>query len=146
MTPERQSKRYLTCMAVPLLVVLLLGIGLVVLWRQFVAAPKAEVQANSAQYDEVIRLIETGQITGGSPGGNVVMLPQPYQQLSAAENGEVIVYRDETAIKVLFYPRGQWVYMYFSQDKPFDESTDSCSVPERERPTWFWFQCYTRNP
>ena len=146
MTPQRRSRRRLTCVVVPLVMVLLLGIGLIILSQQFFAAPKAEVQANTAQYDEVIRLIETGQLTGGSPGGRAVMLPQTYPQLSAAEAGEVLIYLDGADIKVLFYPRGQWVYMYSSQDRPFDENIDGCSAPERERPNWFWFQCYMRNP
>ena len=111
---------------------------------------KAQVQANAARYDEVIRMIQAATISGGSFNGDSVTLPSAYQDLSPARNGQVLIYRDGTHLRVLFYPSSispytTQVYMYSSQDV---SSTDiqgnfqgECSGIARERPNWYLLHC-----
>jgi hypothetical protein len=109
------------------------------------APPLSEVQANASRYDEAARLIEAGEISGGSIGGEMVALPPEYEDLSPARDGQVIVYREGSATRVLFYlpgpsPYVTWVYMYASDDRPMDLHGE-CSGTERERPSWYFFHC-----
>lgn len=136
---------------------LLLAIGLVVLCTASVivvsiilpgwlnASPLSEVQANASMYDEVVGLIEAGEILGGSIGGETVALPPEYEDLSPARDGRVIVYREDSVTRILFYlpgptPYTTWVYMYDSDDRPMDLHGE-CSGTERERPNWYFFHC-----
>jgi hypothetical protein len=136
---------------------LLLTIGLVVLCAVSVvvvsiilpgwlnAPPLSEVRANASRYDEVTKLIEAGEISGGSVGGETVALPPEYEDLSPARDGRVIVYREDSVTRVLFYlpgptPYATWVYMYASDDRPMDLHGE-CSGTERERPSWYFFHC-----
>jgi hypothetical protein len=103
------------------------------------------VWANAAKYEEVVRLVEAGEIRGGSVNGEVVPLPQEYEDLSAAKDGSVIIYREGSVTRVLFYPSSPtpfsvWVYMYTSDDSPM-ELHGECSGQERERPNWYFFHC-----
>jgi hypothetical protein len=109
------------------------------------ARPISQVQVFASMYDEVVRKIEAGEISNGSSSGEFVTLPIAYRQLSPARNGKVLIYRDQTATRVLFYlpsntPFTTWVYMYASDDKPMDFEGE-CSGLERERPGWFLFHC-----
>jgi hypothetical protein len=109
------------------------------------APPLSEVQANASRYDEAVRLIEAGEISGGSIGGEAVVLPPEYEDLSPARDGRVIVYREGPVTQVLFYlpgptPYTTWVYMYTSDDSPMDLHGE-CSGTERERPNWYFFHC-----
>ena len=142
--PPGRTRRALTCAGLALLIVVLLGAGAVILMRQLLSAPTAEVQANAALYDEVVRLIETGQAEWQPHSGGSFTLPVGYQHLSSAEDGEILISQFATGINVYFYPRGQWVYIYSSQDNI--GRVEDCSSPERDRPHWFWVQCYWRNP
>jgi hypothetical protein len=135
----------------------LLAIGLVVLcavlaivvsiilpgWLN--APPLSEVRANTSRYDEAARLIEVGEISGGSIGGGMVALPPEYEDLSPARDGQVIIYREDSVTRVLFYlpgptPYVTWVYMYTSDDSPMNLHGE-CSGIERERPNWYFFHC-----
>lgn len=132
------------------LTLLLLCLALVVVvfvivpaWRG--APPTSQVRAQASRYDEVIRMIESGAISGGSISGDVVALPPAYRELSPAKDGQVIIYRDGAATRVLFYVRrsgtyGTWVFMYASDDSPMDLQGE-CSRLERDRTNWFWFHC-----
>lgn len=136
---------------------LLLAVGLLTLFAVlviivFIFLPKwlndpplAEVQANASRYDKAAKLIESGEIAGKPTGGEIVMLPQEYKDLSPARDGEVIIYREGTTTQVLFYLHSltsltTWVYMYSSDDKPMDLHGE-CSGTERERPNWYIYHC-----
>ncbi len=141
----RWIKRVFRTIAVFILLVVLAGIAVFLLIGQIANPPKAEVQANAAQYDALITQIESGRLFADSANGGKISLPQVYKPLSAAENGEAIIERNGTTLRVYFYPHGQWVYVYLSDNNP-DVHTDSCSPMTRDRDHWFWMQCYMRNP
>ena len=107
---------------------------------------KAQVQANAARYDDVLRTVQAGTISGGSFNGDSVTLPAAYQNLSPARNGQVLIYRDNTRLRVLFYlssnsPYTTLVYMYASQEVSPNDFQGECSGIERERPGWYLLQC-----
>jgi hypothetical protein len=102
--------------------------------------PRASVRSNAEDYETVVRLIREGQIRGGSIGGEFATLPSEYRHLSQAREGRVIIYRSSSELRILFYPLGNWVYMYSLTDQPMDLAGE-CSGQERDRPHWFWFHC-----
>lgn len=128
-----------------ILLIVLAGIAVFVLIGRIASPPTVEVHANAGQYDTVISQIESGSLIAGSAYSGKLSLPQAYKPLSAAENGEVIIERNGTVLHVYFYPRGQWVYVYLSDNNP-NVHTDNCSPMTRDRDYWFWMQCYLRNP
>jgi hypothetical protein len=146
MTPPRSRIKPRTVallIAAPLLLVLLAVVGLALLIPQYFAAPKVDVQANAARYDEVIRLIDSGQWQSGTIDAKTP-LPDELRDLSAGEGGEIIVHHSGDDLTVYFYPQGQWVYMYTQSSPP--PAIDGCSQPEPQRPHWFLLQCFSRSP
>jgi hypothetical protein len=144
---KRAGRRRLFLLAIGLaaLCAVLAIVVLVSLSKRLNAPPLSEVQANASRYDEAARLIEAGEISGGSIGGEAVVLPPEYEDLSPARDGRVIVYREGSVTQVLFYlpgptPYTTWVYMYTSDDSPMNLHGE-CSGTERERPSWYFFHC-----
>lgn len=143
----RTSGKRLLLLAVGLLVlcVTLTVIVLLVLPGWLNAPPLSEVRANADRYDQVVRLIEAGDMPGGFFDGGAVELPLEYHDLSPARDGQVLIYREESVTRVLLYLPGftsytTWVYMYTSDDQPMDTHGE-CSGAERERPNWYTFHC-----
>ena len=108
------------------------------------SAPTVQLWAHASTYDKAAQEIETGAILSGSPNGSRVVLPSVYRQLSPAKNGEVLIYRDDSTVHVLFYPGSNglmtWVYMYSSDDKPIDLAGESSGL-QHQRSNWFLFHC-----
>ena len=135
----------LLAVALTLLCLALLIVASVVVPARLNAAPTSQVRAQASKYDEAVRMIESGAISGGSISGEIVLLPPAYRELSPAKDGTVTIYRYGAATRVLFYVRrygtyGTWVYMYASDDTPMDLQGE-CSGLERERANWFLFHC-----
>lgn len=106
---------------------------------------RAQVQTNAARYDEVIRMLQADPISSASfQHGDSVPLPPAYQDLSPAGKGRVIIYRNGTRLRVLFYLSGNSLftnYMYASDDVSPDDFQGECSDITRERPNWYLFHC-----
>jgi hypothetical protein len=102
------------------------------------------IRANRVLYDRAIQDIAAATIPGGSPNGDLVTLPKQYLLLSPGKNGEVIIYRTDSMLRVLFYPRPAgaqtWVYLYASDNTPI-ELAGECAGIQRERENWFLFHC-----
>ena len=107
---------------------------------------RIQVQANATRYDEVVRMVQRGTISGGSFIGERVTLPTAYRNLSPGQNGQVLIYRGDTRLRILFYlssnsPYTTQVYMYSSQEVSPNDFQGECSGIERERPSWYLFHC-----
>ena len=122
----------------------ILVVVITVLVLPLLNSPTAQFQTNASAYDQSIQDITSGAIPGGSPTGEFVTLPTNYRPLSPAKDGQVIIYRDAFALRVLFYPRQEtmriWVYLYASDDTPIDLHGE-CSGLQHERLNWFIFHC-----
>ena len=107
---------------------------------------QAQVLFNNARYDEVAHMIQDGVISGGSLNGDIVTLPETYRDLSPARNGQVLIYRNGSSLRILFYPFtfspfSTQVYMYSSQEVSSMDFASECSEIKRKRPNWYQFHC-----
>lgn len=107
---------------------------------------QAQVLRNAGRYDEVAHLIQDGTISGGSSAGDVITLPVAYRDLSPARNGQVLIYRNDSSLRILFYfstssPLTTQVYMYSSQEISSMDFAGECSGIKEERSNWYQFHC-----
>ncbi len=144
--PRRPKRLLLFVLTVLLLCAVLLIFTTLLLPGLPYLTSNAQVQANAARYDEVVRLVQAGTISGGSFNGDMVTLPDAYQNLSPARNGQVLIYRSGTRLRVLFYLSGNspyttQVYMYSSQEVSPSDFQGECSGTARERSNWYLLHC-----
>jgi hypothetical protein len=113
-------------------------------WLSFM--PAAQLAANAARYDDVIRMIQAGAISSGSLNGERVTLPPAYRDLSPGGDGQVLIYRNGTSLRVWFYLSGispftTQVYLYSSGEVSPGDFQGECSEITPERLHWYRLHC-----